>query len=85
MRELLDDDADAQEFILEGMDRHRAPDTTGPLVDIFGGDDLELEDLDDEDAASLIGDDDDDLDLSELGLFDDEEDDSLELEEEEDF
>ena len=84
MRELLDDDADAQEFILEGIDKHRAPEMTGPLVDIFGGDDLELDDLDDEDAASLIADDDDDeLDLSDLGLFDDdEEDDGLVLEEE---
>ena len=83
MRELLDDDADAQEFILEGIDKHRAPEMTGPLVDIFGGDDLELDDLDDEDAASLIADDDDELDLSDLGLFDDdEEDDGLVLEEE---
>ena len=84
LEKLLDDDADAQEFILEGIDKHRAPEMTGPLVDIFGGDDLELDDLDDEDAASLIADDDDDeLHLSDLGLFDDdEEDDGLVLEEE---
>ena len=44
---------------------------------------MELDDLDDEDAASLIADDDDELDLSDLGLFDDdEEDDGLVLEEE---
>ena len=57
-----------REFILEGIDKHRAPEMTGPLVDIFGGDDLELDDLDDEDAASLIADDDDELDLSRSGL-----------------
>jgi len=73
MRELLDDDADAQEFILEGIDKHRAPEPTGPIVDIFGGDELELDDLD-EDASSLLGDDEDDFDLTELGLFDEDED-----------
>ncbi len=72
MRELLDDDADAQEFILEGIDKHRAPQSTAPIVDIFGGDELELEDLD-EDTSSLLGDD-DELDLTDLGLFDDDED-----------
>ena len=82
MRELLDDDADAQEFIMESIDKHRMPEPTGPIVDIFGGDELELEDLD-EDASSLLGDDDDisfddlDIDEDDLGLFDQDEDDDI--------